>query len=62
MRVTLLLLALTGCAHTPDPPGEACEPCRAGWIEYRAATCAYWRCEAATLRWTLINKEDGPCL
>ena len=59
MRGALLTLALAGCAHTPpEPPGDACEPWRAGWIEYRAETCDYWRCNPATLRWDRVAWEE----
>jgi hypothetical protein len=47
------LWLLTGCAHTPVPPGE---PCRhAGWIESRQDECDVWRCNAATLRWERLE-------
>jgi uncharacterized cupin superfamily protein len=58
MTRIFLAMMLTGCAHTPPPQGEACEPWRAGWVEYRAATCAYWRCDAATLRWERVAQEQ----
>lgn len=54
----LSAVLVTGCAHTPPPPGDACEPWRAGWIEYRAATCEYWRCDAASLRWQRVAVEE----
>ena len=53
----LLLLLLTGCAHTP-PPGDACPPWQAGWIEYRRTDCTYWRCNAATLRMEQVAREE----
>jgi hypothetical protein len=58
MTRILLLLALTGCAHTPPPPGEPCPSWKEGWIEYRPATCAYWRCDAASLRWERVAQEQ----
>ena len=51
------LWLLTGCAHTP-PPGDACPPWQAGWIEYRRADCTYWRCNAATLRMEQVAREE----
>ena len=54
----LCAMMLAGCAHTPPPPGEPCPSWEAGWIEYRAETCSYWRCEAATLRWTQVAQEQ----
>ncbi len=48
-------LMLTGCAHTPDPPGDACEPWRAGWIESRQDECDVWRCNAVSLRWERLE-------
>jgi hypothetical protein len=57
------LWMLCGCAHTPDPPpGDACQPWQDGWVEYRPADCAYWRCDAVTRRWTKRHQEEGPCL
>ncbi len=52
------LWLLAGCAHTPPPPGEPCPPWEAGWVEYRPDTCAYWRCEAVTLRWERVAVEQ----
>ena len=57
-RVLLLLLLATSCAHTPPPTGEACEPWRAGWIEYRREDCTYWRCNAASLRMEQVAREE----
>ena len=49
------VLALTGCAHTPDPPGEPCPSWEAGWMESRRDECDVWRCSAATLRWERLE-------
>lgn len=59
MTRLLALALLAGCAHQrPVPPGEPCPSWEAGWIEYRADTCSYWRCEAATLRWQMVARDD----